>query len=84
MPLPKGVTLQASLEDDEDKADLRKLLAEIEAFCERESITHTAFGKLALDGDGHFVRRLRNGTDVRATRIRKARRFMEDYGKPAK
>lgn len=64
---------------DEDKEPLRKLLADIEEFCERKGMSHTQFGKLSPAKDGHFVRRLRDGKDILVTSEAAVRRFMRTH-----
>lgn len=68
---------------EEDRTELRKLLADIEEFCARKGMSETRFGRLAVD-DAHFVRRLRNGSDIRSTRAAMARRLMRNYGRRPK
>ena len=56
----------------------QQLLAAIESFCEREGMAPAAFGRKAM-GDGRFVGRLRDGRQVRAATLAKARQFLADY-----
>ena len=52
-----------------------ELLAELDRFLERYGLADTQFGILAT-GDGHLVRRIRDGRAVRRSTIVKVRRFM--------
>ena len=56
-----------------------RVLAAIEAFCRREGMAASAFGRAALN-DGTFVGRLRDGRQVRAATLAKVRRFLDDHG----
>lgn len=51
------------------------LLAEIEAYLDRERLSATAFGKLAV-GDGKFVARLRSGENMTTAMIKKVQTFI--------
>lgn len=54
------------------------ILSEIQAFCERQSITPARFGELAMNDRG-FVTRLRNGRDLKLSTAERLRRFMIEY-----
>ena len=56
-----------------------RVLAAIEAFCRREGMAASAFGRAALN-DGTFVGRLRDGRQVRAATLAKVRRFLDEHG----
>ena len=56
-----------------------RVLAAIEAFCRREGMVASAFGRAALN-DGTFVGRLRDGRQVRAATLAKVRRFLDEHG----
>ena len=56
----------------------QQLLAAIEKFCEREGMTPSAFGRKAM-GDGRFVGRLRDGRQMRAATLARARQFLGDH-----
>lgn len=58
-----------------------QLLRDIEAFLETSGMTATALG-LAAVNDGHLVRDLREGVDIRASKIDRVRKFMADYRPP--
>ena len=51
------------------------LLREIDAFCEREGMTATRFGRAALN-DGHFLRRLREGGNITLRTVERVRAFI--------
>lgn len=53
----------------------QSLLSEIEVFLASNGMTATAFGAEALN-DGHFVRDLRAGKDIRASTIDRVREFI--------
>ena len=61
------------------------LLTEIDAFLARHdvSLTETAFGLRAVN-DGKFVAELRKGRRVWPETAEKVRKFIADYGRPAK
>lgn len=54
------------------------LLREIEVFLDQHEMSATAFGLAALN-DGHFVRDLRRGKDVRLSTAEKIRRFIVEH-----
>ena len=56
----------------------QQLLAAVEAFCAREGMAPTTFGRKAL-GDGRFVGRLRDGRNVREATLQRARQFLTDH-----
>ena len=56
----------------------QQLLVAIERFCEREGMATSTFGRKAL-GDGRFVGRLRDGRQVRAATLAKARQFLANH-----
>lgn len=55
-----------------------ELIEEIDAFLKRSGMTQSAFGLRALN-DSHFVRRLREGKDVRLRTVARLRQFMRDF-----
>jgi hypothetical protein len=56
--------------------DLRAtLLREIEQYCRRLEVPETTFGIAAVN-DGHLVRRLRAGKDIRLNRVERVRAFI--------
>ena len=55
-----------------------ELLRELDRFLERHGFADTQFGILAT-GDGHLVRRIRDGRAIRRSTIVKVRRFMARY-----
>ena len=55
------------------------LLSEIELFINAHGMSETTFGKLAMKGDPHFVKGLRNGRDIRMSTERRVRQFMLSY-----
>lgn len=55
-----------------------ELLRDIRAFMAAHDMSPTAFGIAAVN-DGHFVRDLEAGTDIRASRVDRVRQFMRDY-----
>ena len=57
------------------------LLAEIEAYLDASGLAATAFGIAAVN-DGHLVRDLRDGVDIRASKIDRVREFMAENAKP--
>jgi hypothetical protein len=58
------------------------LLADIDAFCKRWSVTRTEFGRMAA-GDATFVSRLKAGSSIGINRVDKVRAFMRGYTGPA-
>ena len=54
------------------------LLREIEAFCARAGLSETRFGVMAV-GDGHLVRRLRDGKSLTVKRMDRVVSFMRDF-----
>lgn len=55
------------------------LLQQIEAFCQRNAMTDTAFGKAVL-GDFNFVEDLRTGgRSPKLKTVKKVIEFMEDH-----
>jgi TnpA family transposase len=61
--------------------DRDTLLREIDAFCEREGMSETRFGRAALN-DGHFLRRLREGGNITLRTVERVRAFMCGGGTP--
>ena len=59
----------------------KQLLKDVEAFLMESGMAPTTFG-LSSVGDGHFVRDLKAGKDVRASTIDVVRMFMADYRPP--
>lgn len=57
------------------------LLAEINAFVGKHGITETEFGLRSV-GDGSFIKRLRDGRNVRISTVDKARAWMLAHGAP--
>jgi hypothetical protein len=54
------------------------LIAEVEAFLERHAMSATRFG-LASVNDGHFVRELREGKDIKLSTAEKVIGFMAKH-----
>jgi hypothetical protein len=57
--------------------DTTKLLAEIRAYCARTGLPDTRFGVEALN-DGHLLRRLRAGRELRRDTIARIHKFMKN------
>lgn len=57
------------------------LLRDVERFIEQHGLSPSVFGLLAVN-DGHLVRDLRDGVDIRSSRIDRVRKFMETYRRP--
>jgi hypothetical protein len=55
-----------------------ELLRELDRFLERHGFSDSTFG-LRATGDGHLVRRIRDGRAIRRSSIVKIRRFMARY-----
>jgi hypothetical protein len=55
-----------------------ELLAELDRFLDRHGFADTQFGILAT-GDGHLIKRIRDGRAIRRSSIVKIRRFMARY-----
>ena len=53
----------------------RDLLADIDRFLSEKGVSATTFGKEAVN-DGHFVRRLRAGVDMKISTIRRAHEYL--------
>lgn len=60
-----------------------ELLASIEAFIEKNSMSATAFGELAMN-DRHLIRRLRRGGSVTMDTADLLRLFMANYRPPSR
>lgn len=58
------------------------LIAEVDAFIERQSMSPITFGRKAMS-DPHFVAQLRNGRRVWPETAAKVRAFMSAYGAKA-
>jgi hypothetical protein len=58
-----------------------ELLRDVERFIEQHGISPSVFGLLAVN-DGHLVRDLRDGVDIRSSRIDRVRKFMAEYRAP--
>ena len=56
----------------------QELFAAIENFCAREGMAASTFGRKAL-GDGRFVGRLRDGRQVRAATLARARKYLAEH-----
>jgi len=56
--------------------DTAKLLAEIRAYCIRTGLHDTRFGIEALN-DGHLLRRLRAGRELRRETVGRVRAYMK-------
>lgn len=56
----------------------QKLLADVERFLEKTGMPATTFG-LRVANDGHLVRDLRSGRDIRASQIDRIRDYMSGY-----
>ena len=62
--------------------DIKRLLAEINAYRARTGMTSTRFGIEAVN-DGHLLPRLRSGREPRRAKIERVRQFMQrKNGKP--
>ncbi len=57
---------------------MQDLLLEIEQFCQRNGMSETRFGELAMN-DKPFVSQLRAGRDLRGSTASKLREFMTDF-----
>ncbi len=51
------------------------LLRDIERYCRRTKTAESSFGEASVK-DGHLVRRLRAGRDIRVSKVEKIRVFM--------
>lgn len=56
----------------------QKLLADVERFLEQTGMPATTFG-LRVANDGHLVRDLRSGRDIRASQIDRIRDYIAGY-----
>ena len=59
-----------------------KLVAEIEAFLKRHSVSATRFGELSVN-DTKLVFELRDGSDITTARMDKIRAWMREYAEKA-
>src|SRR3970040_2274741 len=59
--------------------DMKSILNEIEAFCRKQDLAETTFGKQAVN-DGKFVARLRAGKSVTLRTLERVRAYMESQG----
>ena len=59
---------------------VKELLGEIEVFCRKAQMAPTAFGKRVM-GDGHLVRRLRDGSEPTLATIDRIKRYMHEATK---
>ena len=57
---------------------MQDLLHEIEKFCQRNGMSETRFGELAMN-DKPFVSQLKSGRDLRGSTAAKLREFMSEY-----
>jgi hypothetical protein len=55
-----------------------ELLLEIDAFMTRRGIADSTFGILAV-GDGHLVKRMRDGKQIRRSTVLRVRKFIQRY-----
>lgn len=60
-----------------ETTDTDRLVAEIEAYCERAGMAETTFGRKALN-DGKVVSRLRSGGRVWPETAERVRQFIRD------
>jgi hypothetical protein len=58
--------------------DQNDLLQDLDDFMTRHGISDSSFGVLAT-GDGHLLRRVRDGKAIRRSTIVKVKRFMARY-----
>lgn len=58
----------------------RQIMADIDAFLVDTGMSATAFGRHAV-GDGHLIRDIRSGVDIRSSTIVKIRRFINARGR---
>ena len=54
------------------------LLQELTSFMVRDGVSDSTFGLLAI-GDGHLVKRIRNGKQIRRSTVLRIRKFMQRY-----
>ena len=54
------------------------LLQELTSFMGRYGVSDSTFGLLAI-GDGHLVKRIRNGKQIRRSTVLRIRKFMQRY-----
>ena len=54
------------------------LLQELTSFMVRYGVSYSTFGLLAI-GDGHLVKRIRNGKQIRRSTVLRIRKFMQRY-----
>ena len=54
------------------------LLQELTSFMVRYGVSDSTFGLLAI-GDGHLVKRIRNGKQIRRSTVLRIRKFMQRY-----
>jgi len=55
-----------------------ELIQELDTFLDRHGISDTAAGILAV-GDGHLLRRIRNGKTIRRSTVLKIRKWMQRF-----
>jgi hypothetical protein len=58
--------------------DRQQFLTDIDSFLARSGMTQTALGKQAL-GDGGFMTRLRQGSNVTLATVERVYKFMSDH-----
>ena len=54
------------------------LIQELDIFLDRHGLADTRFGILAV-GDGHLVKRIRDGRPIRRSTVLRLRRFMARF-----
>jgi hypothetical protein len=55
-----------------------ELIEELDSFLDRHGLADTRFGILAV-GDGHLVKRIRDGRPIRRSTVLKIRKWMQRY-----
>jgi hypothetical protein len=56
----------------------KELLQDIDSFLERYGVADSTFGVLST-GDGHLIRRIREGKRIRRSTVLRIRKFMQRY-----
>ena len=55
-----------------------ELIQELDTFLDRHGLADTRFG-IRSDGDGHLMRRIRDGKTIRRSTVLKIRKFCQRY-----
>lgn len=55
-----------------------ELIQELDTFLDRHGLADTRFGILSV-GDGHLMRRIRDGKTIRRSTVLKIRKFCQRY-----